>query len=87
MVNSLVNDIIMPPIGLLLASVNFSDLFFALDRKTFASLRLLNKPARRSGRGADSYKPLLISRRRYGNVLLRQGRRPALPQTGAAPAT
>jgi hypothetical protein len=84
MVNSLVNDIIMPPIGLLLASVNFSDPFFALDRKTFASLRLLNKPARRS---ADSYKPLLISRRRYGNVLLRQGRRPALPQTGAAPAT
>jgi large conductance mechanosensitive channel len=29
-VNSLVNDILMPPIGLVLSDVNFSDLFFTL---------------------------------------------------------
>jgi large conductance mechanosensitive channel len=37
-VNSLVNDIIMPPIGMALKSVNFNSLFFALDGKTYASL-------------------------------------------------
>ncbi len=37
-VNSLVNDIIMPPIGMLLGNVNFTDLFIALDGKTYASL-------------------------------------------------
>jgi large conductance mechanosensitive channel len=30
-INSLVNDILMPPIGQLLGGVNFSDLFFVLD--------------------------------------------------------
>jgi len=37
-VTSFVNDIIMPPIGLLLGNVNFSDLFVALDGKTYDSL-------------------------------------------------
>jgi large conductance mechanosensitive channel len=37
-VSSLVNDIIMPPIGLLLKGVNFADLFVALNGKTYASL-------------------------------------------------
>ncbi len=37
-ITSLVNDIIMPPIGLVLGKVNFSDLFWALDGKTYASL-------------------------------------------------
>ena len=37
-VSSLVNDIIMPPIGMLLHGVNFADLFLALDGKTYASL-------------------------------------------------
>lgn len=37
-VSSLVNDIIMPPIGLLLGKVNFSNLFVALDGKTYESL-------------------------------------------------
>ena len=37
-VTSLVNDIIMPPIGLLLSGVNFNDLFAALDGKTYPSL-------------------------------------------------
>jgi large conductance mechanosensitive channel len=37
-VSSFVNDIIMPPIGLLLGKVNFADLFVALDGKTYESL-------------------------------------------------
>lgn len=37
-VTSLVNGIIMPPIGLLLGGVNFQDIFFPLDGKTYASL-------------------------------------------------
>lgn len=38
MVTSLVNDIIMPPIGLLLGRVDFANLFVNLSDKTFASL-------------------------------------------------
>ncbi|MGB9770434.1 MAG: large-conductance mechanosensitive channel protein MscL [Candidatus Kapaibacteriota bacterium] len=34
-VSSLVNDIIMPPIGLLLGGVNFSDLKIILSQRTF----------------------------------------------------
>ena len=37
-VASLVDDVLMPPIGLLLHGVNFSDLFMALDRKAYTSL-------------------------------------------------
>jgi large conductance mechanosensitive channel len=37
-VSSLVNDIIMPPIGLLLNGVNFSDLFWVLNGQSYASL-------------------------------------------------
>jgi large conductance mechanosensitive channel len=37
-VNSLVNDIIMPPIGLLLGKVDFSNLFINLTRESYASL-------------------------------------------------
>jgi large conductance mechanosensitive channel len=37
-VNSLVNDIIMPPIGYLLGGVNFADLFISLDGQDYASL-------------------------------------------------
>jgi large conductance mechanosensitive channel len=37
-ITSAVSDIIMPPIGLLLGRVNFNDLFFSLDGKTYASL-------------------------------------------------
>ena len=38
-VTSLVQDVIMPPIGQLLKHVNFSDLFVALDGKHYASLK------------------------------------------------
>jgi large conductance mechanosensitive channel len=37
-ITSLVNDIIMPPFGMLLGGVNFSDLFISLDGQTYASL-------------------------------------------------
>lgn len=37
-VTSLVNDIIMPPIGLLLGNADFSDLFFNLGAGEYASL-------------------------------------------------
>jgi large conductance mechanosensitive channel len=39
-VTSLVNDVVMPPIGLILGRVDFNDLFVSLDRKTYASLAL-----------------------------------------------
>jgi large conductance mechanosensitive channel len=37
-VSSLVQDVLMPPIGLLLKNVNFSSLFVALDGKHYESL-------------------------------------------------
>jgi len=37
-VNSLVSDIIMPPIGAVLKGVNFSNLFVAIDGKTYETL-------------------------------------------------
>ena len=36
-VNSLVKDVIMPPIGMIMGGINFADLFIALDGKTYAS--------------------------------------------------
>jgi large conductance mechanosensitive channel len=37
-VNSLVNDIIMPPIGLILHRVDFKELFFSLTGQSYANL-------------------------------------------------
>jgi len=37
-VTSAVNDVIMPPIGMLFGQVDFSDFFIALDRGTYPSL-------------------------------------------------
>lgn len=37
-VNSLVNDVIMPPVGLLLGKVNFTELYINLTRQSYASL-------------------------------------------------
>lgn len=37
-VNSLVNDIIMPPIGYAMGGVNFADLFISLDGQAYDSL-------------------------------------------------
>ncbi len=38
-ITSLVNDIIMPPVGLLLQGVNFKDLFISLNGKAYPSLQ------------------------------------------------
>jgi large conductance mechanosensitive channel len=37
-VNSLVKDVIMPPIGMLMGGINFADMFIALDGKAYATL-------------------------------------------------
>ena len=37
-VTSLVADVIMPPIGMMLKGVSFTDMFYALDGKAYASL-------------------------------------------------
>lgn len=37
-VKSLVNDVVMPPIGLILAGVDFSTLFVPLDGKTYENM-------------------------------------------------
>jgi len=37
-VNSLVKDVRMPPVGRLMGGINFADMFMALDGKTYASL-------------------------------------------------
>ena len=42
-VKSLVNNVIMPPVGKLLGNVDFSQLFIALDGKEYASLKALEK--------------------------------------------
>lgn len=39
-VSSLVSDVVMPPIGLLLARVNFNNLFVALNGETYATLAI-----------------------------------------------
>ncbi len=50
-VTSLVNDIVMPPIGLLLGKVNFSDLYLSLSGQEFASL----EEARKAGAPTLNY--------------------------------
>ena len=43
LVKSLVNNVIMPPVGKLLGNVDFSQLFIALDGKEYSSLKALEK--------------------------------------------
>ena len=50
-VTSIVNDIIMPPIGMLVGKVDFSDLFIALDRGHYGSLA----EAKKSGAPTINY--------------------------------
>lgn len=38
-VSSLVSDVIMPPLGLLLGGIDFSDFFIALDGETYKNLK------------------------------------------------
>ncbi len=43
LIKSLVANVIMPPVGMLLGNVDFSQLFIALDGKTYATMALLDK--------------------------------------------
>lgn len=43
LVKSLVTNIIMPPVGLLMGRVDFSQLFIALDGESYASIDALDK--------------------------------------------
>ena len=42
-VKSMVNNVIMPPVGKLMGNVDFSNLFVALDGKEYASLEAVEK--------------------------------------------
>ena len=42
-VKSLVTNIVMPPIGILMSDVDFSNLFWALDGKDYASIAALDE--------------------------------------------
>ena len=42
-IKSMVDNIIMPPVGMLLGKVDFSQLFIALDGKEYASMAVLDK--------------------------------------------
>jgi large conductance mechanosensitive channel len=42
-VKSLVTNVIMPPVGMLLGGVDFSQLFISLDGKEYASMEALDK--------------------------------------------
>jgi large conductance mechanosensitive channel len=44
-VTSLVNDVIMPPIGLVIGRVDFRNLYISLDGQTYASLAEAQKAA------------------------------------------
>jgi len=44
-VSSMVNDIVMPPIGLMLSGVDFKDLFVALNGQTYATLAAAKEAA------------------------------------------
>jgi large conductance mechanosensitive channel len=50
-ITSLVNDIIMPPIGVLLGNVNFSDLYWNLSGGNYASL----EEAQAAGAATSNY--------------------------------
>jgi len=42
-VKSLVNNVVMPPVGMLMADVDFTNLFIALDGNTYATLAELEE--------------------------------------------
>ncbi len=44
-IKSLVDNVIMPPLGMLMHGVDFSDLFIALDGKSYATIEEVTKAA------------------------------------------
>ncbi len=91
-VSSLVNDILMPPIGLLTGRVDFTNLFIALDGKSYPSLAA----AKAAGAATVNYGTFINITLEFLIVafavfmLVRQInrlRRPAAPAEPAAPTT
>ena len=56
---SLVNNVIMPPLGMMIGKIDFSNLFIALDGKEYASLKAAAEQARRYCPTVCSSIPLL----------------------------
>jgi large conductance mechanosensitive channel len=88
-VTSLVNDIIMPPIGKLMGGMDFKDLFFPLDGKTYQSLAA----AKTAGAPVIAYGSFLNTIINFLIVsfsiflLVRQVNRFTAPPPAPAPAT
>ncbi len=88
-VNSLVNDILMPPFGLLLGRINFSDLYISLSGTPYSSL----SAAKEAGAATLNYGMfineiisfLIISFAIF--ILVKQVNRFKKPAPPAAPAT
>ena len=88
-VNSFVNDVIMPPIGLLLGKVDFSSLFINLSGQTYPSL----KAAKDAGAAVIGYGAFLNTVLNFVIisfavfVVVKQVNRMKRPEPAAAPTT
>lgn len=88
-ITSFVNDILMPPVGLALGRVSFSDLFIALDRRSYPSLAA----AKAAGAPTINYGLFVNALISFVVVafavfqLLRAASRLRQPSPAAAPAT
>lgn len=88
-ITSLVNDILMPPIGLVLGKVDFSNNFINLSGQTFASLA----DAKKAGAAVISYGVFINTVIDFVIVafviflVVRQFNRLKRPEAPAAPAT
>jgi large conductance mechanosensitive channel len=88
-INSLVKDILMPPIGLLLGKVDFSGLFIALDGNTYATLaeaQKVNAPTLNYGLFLNTIINFLIVAFVIF-LIIRAVNRLQKPKPAAAPAT
>jgi len=88
-VTSLVNDIIMPPIGLLLGKVDFKELFIPLNGQTYASLA----DAKKAAAPVIAYGVFLNTIINFiivafvAFLIVKQANRMKKPAPGAAPTT
>lgn len=88
-VNSFVNDIVMPPIGLLLGRVDFSNLFVNLSGQAYPSL----KAAKDAGAAVIGYGVFLNTILNFVIIsfvvfiIVRQVNRMKRPEPAAAPTT
>jgi large conductance mechanosensitive channel len=88
-VNSFVNDVIMPPIGLLLGKTDFSSLFINLSGQTYPSL----KAAKDAGAAVIGYGAFLNTVLNFVIIsfviflIVKQVNRMKRPEPAAAPVT